>query len=109
MSKNIKIVSIIFIVVLVLYYIVYMNQPDPEVFTVVSSPIEMKLKETVNFVEEVSPKTSLIRVQCVCEDTNVAKIGDSRTEVSAISEGTTTLTCHDSSKELAKIEIIVTK
>lgn len=109
MKNNKIVVGVVFALVFVFYYIVYYNRPDTEMIKAINSPIELKVRESVTFIEEYAPEESFIRLKCVCEDPMIARIESNKVEVTGLSVGTTTINCSSGGKELATLEVIVTK
>lgn len=105
--KNNKVFLIIFFVLaMVIYYAAYFNRPDPEVF-IVKPAVEVGVRKTATFVEEYSPKESLIKVKCTCENPLIASVATDRISVVGKFRGTTLMTCTFEGKELGTVEITV--
>lgn len=105
--KNNKIfLAVLFVIAMLVYYVVYMNRPDPEVFTMKSS-VEVKLRQSVRFVEEFGPEGSPIKVQCTSENPLVATVATDHLSVTGKGRGTTNITCKFNDKEFGTVEVTV--
>lgn len=105
--KNNKIfLGILLVIVMVIYYITYFNRPDPEVF-IVKPSVEVGVRKIATFVEEYSPKESLIKVKCTCENPLIASVNADRISITGKYRGTTLMTCTFEGKELGTVEITV--
>lgn len=105
--KNNKIfLAVLFVIAMLVYYIVYMNRPDPEVFTMKPS-VELKLRNSVRFVEKIEPEDSAIKVQCTSENPLIATVTADHLSVTGKGRGTTNITCTFNDKEFGTVEVTV--
>ena len=106
MKSNKIVLAILFVVALITYYISYAGRPDPEVF-VVKPTVEVGVRKIAYFVEEYSPKESLIKVKCTCETPLIASVNPDRISITGKFRGTTLMTCTFEEKVLGTVEITV--
>lgn len=106
MKNNKIILAILFVIAMFVYYVIYAGRPDPEVF-VMKPSIEVGVRKVGYFVEEYSPKESLIKVKCSCENPLIASVNADHISVTGKYRGTTLLTCTFNGKELGTTEITV--
>ena len=105
--KNNKIfLVILFAVAMFVYYAVYMNRPDPEVF-VMKPTVEVELRKYARFVEEYAPEGSVIKVDCESANTFIATVAEDGLSVTGKHKGTTTITCSFNEKEFGTTEVTV--
>lgn len=106
MKNNKIILVILFVIAMLVYYVVYAGRPDPEVF-VMKPTVEVGVRKIEYFVEEYSPKESLIKVKCTCENPLIASVNADRISVTGKFRGTTLMTCTFGEKEFGTVEITV--
>ena len=106
MKSNKIVLAILFVVALITYYISYAGRPDPEVF-VVKPTVEVGVRKIAYFVEEYSPKESLIKVKCTCENPLIASVNADRISITGKFRGTTLMTCTFEEKVLGTVQITV--
>lgn len=106
MKGNKLFLVIVLAIAMVIYFIAFATRPAPEVF-IVKPTVEVGVRKTVSFVEEYSPKESLLRIKCTCENPLIASIAADRISVTGKFRGTTTITCSTEGKELGTVEVTV--